>query len=67
MQGYKKKTPIIPFEERIKIVEAIKYVDEAVPQKSLDKFVAWEKLRFDAIFHGDDWKGSNMYEEIEKN
>jgi glycerol-3-phosphate cytidylyltransferase len=66
VQGYKKKTPVIPFEERIAIVEAVKYVDEVVPQKSMDKFEAWEKLKFDAIFHGDDWKGSKMYEEIEK-
>lgn len=66
VQGYKKKTPIIPFEERIAIVEAIKYVDEVVPQTSMDKFAAWEKLKFDALFHGDDWKGSKMYEEIEK-
>jgi glycerol-3-phosphate cytidylyltransferase len=66
VQGYKKKTPVIPFEERIAIVEAIKYVDEVVPQTSMDKFTAWENLKFDAIFHGDDWKGSKMYEEIEK-
>lgn len=66
VQGYKHKTPIIPFEERIAIVECIKYVDEVVPQTSMDKFAAWEKLKFDAIFHGDDWKGSKMYSEIEK-
>ena len=65
VQGYKKKKPVIPFEERIAIVEAIKYVDEVVPQTSMDKFEAWEKLKFDAIFHGDDWKGSKMYGEIE--
>lgn len=66
VQGYKKKTPIIPFEERIAIVESIKYVDQIVPQTSMDKFAVWEKLKFNVIFHGDDWKGSNMYEEIEK-
>mgnify|MGYP001052400879 FL=1 len=66
VQGYKHKTPIIPFEERIEIVEAIKFVDEVVPQTSMDKFAAWEKLKFDAIFHGDDWKGSKMYSEIER-
>jgi glycerol-3-phosphate cytidylyltransferase len=66
VQGYKKKTPVIPFEERIAIVQAIKYVDEVVPQKSMDKFEAWENLKFNAIFHGDDWKGSKMYEEMEK-
>ena len=65
VRDYKHKTPVIPFEERIKIVEAIRYVDEVVPQTSMDKFAAWEKIHFDAIFHGDDWKGSTMYNEIE--
>lgn len=66
VQGYKHKTPIIPFEERIIIVESLKYVDEVIPQTSMDKFEAWKNLKFDAIFHGDDWKGSKMYDEIEK-
>ena len=65
VESYKHKTPVIPFEERKAIVESIKYVDEVVPQVSMDKFAAWEKLHFDAIFHGDDWKGSDMYKEIE--
>lgn len=66
VKSYKHKTPIIPFEERIKIVQAIKYVDQVVPQTSMDKLAAWEKYHFNAIFHGDDWKGSNMYDEIER-
>jgi glycerol-3-phosphate cytidylyltransferase len=66
VKEYKRKKPIIPFEERFVIVEAIKYVDKVVPQTSMDKFEAWEKLKFDAVFHGDDWKGTKMYEEIEK-
>ena len=66
VQSYKHKTPVIPFDERISIVEAIRYVDCVVPQTSMDKYVAWEHLHFDAVFHGDDWKGSNMYNEIEK-
>jgi glycerol-3-phosphate cytidylyltransferase len=64
--NYKKKTPVIPFEERIAIVEALKYVDEVVPQTNMDKYQAWEKIKFEAIFHGDDWKGSKMYSEIER-
>jgi glycerol-3-phosphate cytidylyltransferase len=66
VQGYKNKKPVIPYDERVSIVEAIKYVDKVVPQNSMDKFEAWEKLQFNAIFHGDDWKGSKMYEEIER-
>lgn len=63
---YKNKTPIIPFKERVAIVEAIKYVDRVVPQTSMDKLAAWNKLHFDAMFHGDDWKNSKMYDEYEK-
>lgn len=66
VQLYKHKTPVVPFEERIAIVEAIKYVDRVVPQVSMDKLKAWEELHFSAIFHGDDWKGSDMYNDIEK-
>lgn len=66
VESYKHKLPIIPFAERMAIVEAIKYADQVVPQKSMDKFAAWEELHFNAIFHGDDWKGSSMYDEIEK-
>lgn len=65
VQTYKHKAPVIPYEQRKAIVEAIRYVDQVVPQENMDKFAAWEKYHFDAIFHGDDWKGSDMYNEIE--
>lgn len=67
VMGYKNKSPIIPFDERITIVGAIKYVDKVVPQLNMDKFKAWEELQFDVLFHGADWKGSKMYNDIEKN
>ena len=66
VQTYKHKTPVIPFEHRKAIVEAIRYVDQVVPQENMNKFAAWEKYHFDAIFHGDDWKGSIMYDEIQE-
>ena len=66
VENYKHKSPIIPFEERIAIIEAIKYVDKVVPQVSMDKYEAWKQYKFDAIFHGDDWKGSAMYNDIEE-
>lgn len=65
VENYKHKTPIIPYEERKAIVEAIKYVDRVVPQTTMDKIDAWKQLHFDVIFHGDDWKGSSMYNDIE--
>ena len=66
VRSYKHKTPVIPFEERKAIVEAIKYVDMVVPQTSMDKFAAWEQIRYEAIFHGDDWRGSDLYNEVER-
>ena len=66
VETYKHKTPVIPFEERIRIVGAIKYVDKVVPQTTMDKFKAWEENKFDVIFHGDDWKNSTMYNEMEE-
>lgn len=66
VEAYKHKRVIIPFKERIAIIQAIKYVDKAVEQDTLDKLVAWEKYRFNRLFHGDDWKGSSLYEETEK-
>jgi glycerol-3-phosphate cytidylyltransferase len=64
VKEYKNKTPIIPFEERIAIVSELKCVDKAVAQTSMDKMKAWQELHFDALFHGSDWKGSDMYKKI---
>ena len=66
VQSYKHKVPVIPFEERIAIVESIRYVDEVVAQEVMDKLKAWEKLRFDVMFHGDDWKGTELYNRYER-
>ena len=65
VQEYKDKTPIIPYEERCKIVEAIRYVDKVVPQENRDKISAFNEHKFDVIFVGDDWKGSKVFEEVD--
>jgi glycerol-3-phosphate cytidylyltransferase len=52
---YKKKKPVIPFEERIAIVSAIKYVDKVVVQDTLDKIAAWHKYKYNLLFGGSDW------------
>lgn len=66
VESYKNKKPIIPYEERKAIVESIKYVDKVIPQENMNKFEAWEKEKFDVLFHGDDWKNSDLYKENEK-
>lgn len=62
----KNKLPIIPYEERKQIVAAIRYVDKVVPQINKDKMAAYEKYKFDVMFVGDDWKGSEIFEKCEK-
>lgn len=64
--AYKHKKAVIPFEERLEIVRNIKYVDVAVPQTSMNKFEAWEKLHFDVMFVGDDWYGSEKWKDYEE-
>ncbi|MEI6139837.1 MAG: adenylyltransferase/cytidyltransferase family protein [Mariniphaga sp.] len=62
----KNKEPIIPFNERVQILESIKYVDSVVAQNNMNKMDAWQRYRFDIMFVGDDWKGSPQWESIEK-
>ncbi len=66
VQREKNKLPIIPFQERCAIVEAVKYVDVVVPQENKNKFAAWEKYHFQKMFVGSDWKGTPQWESFEK-
>lgn len=53
----KKTRPYIPFDERLAIVEACKYVDEAVeiPANKPDTEDAWYMYHFDVQFSGSDY------------
>jgi len=64
-QSAKNKKPVIPFQERMEIVEAIKFVDEVVPQINYDKEEAWNNLKFDKMFVGNDWEGTEKWQKIE--
>lgn len=66
VQKEKNKTPVIPYEERLAIVAAIRYVDEAVPQPDKNKLAAWERHRFDRMFVGSDWQGTPQWKKFEE-
>lgn len=66
VQSDKNKTPVIPFEDRCKIVEAIKYVDKVVPQYDKNKLGAWEKYKFHRMFVGSDWQGTDVWNLFEE-
>lgn len=63
---HKRKTPVIPFEERLSIIESLKYVDYVIPQKTWDKKEELKDIKFDVMFAGDDWKGTDKYNKLEK-
>ena len=66
VDSYKHHVPMIPYEQRAAIVAAIKYVDEVVPQESMDKLEFLMKRHFDVMFHGDEWKGTELYNKYER-
>lgn len=56
-----KSTPMIPFEDRIALMRAIKGPDLVIPQHSLDHHDKVKKLKFDVFVVGDDWVGKYDY------
>lgn len=66
VQEYKNKTPVIPFEHRLEIVSSLSCVDEVVVQSHRDKIKAFHDIRFDVMFVGDDWKGSEIFLKVEE-
>lgn len=66
VQKYKNKTPVINEKQRAEIVRNIKAVDECVIVDTLDKEKILEKIAFEALFIGDDWKGSPRWINTER-
>ncbi len=65
----KNKMPVIPYSERFEIVSSIKYIDKVVPQKSYSiegKISAAIDNHADVMFVGSDWKGTEKWNQIEK-
>ena len=60
-EHFKKKKPVIPYEQRAAIVSAISYVDRVVPVdfSNTVKIDAWKRYHYDCHFsgndHGADW------------
>jgi len=65
VKKYKNNLPSISYSDRAEIVRSIKFVDSVIPQNDHNKFEAWEKLKFDLIFVGDDWYNTQKWNEIE--
>lgn len=65
----KHKQPVYPEADRIRIIGALKCVDEVSTitiEEVDDKMLALERFKFDVLFSGDDWKGSERYNKTEQ-
>lgn len=60
IEEYKGMKPIIPFEERIRIIAALKCVDKAVKQNHLTEISQLQEERADIVTIGDDWLGKHL-------
>lgn len=65
-QAAKGKAPIVPLAERLEIVRSVRYVDDAVVEDTAEKLEMWERLRFDVIVKGDDWRGTAKGSKLER-
>lgn len=63
--SYKNKRSVIPFDERLEIVQSCKYVDLAVEQATIDKMDAFHRYKFDVMFVGDDWYKTDKWQSID--
>jgi glycerol-3-phosphate cytidylyltransferase len=66
LRSQKGVTPVIPLAERLEIVRNIRFVDDAVAAVVPDKLDIWRELRFDVFFKGDDWRGTEKGERLER-
>ena len=51
-----KRVPHMTFEQRLAVIESLRYVERVVEQATLDYRPNLERLRPDFVVHGDDWR-----------
>ena len=54
----KGRLPFVPLAERVAIVRHIVFVDDVFEEMTPDKLDAWQAVKFNRIFKGDDWRGT---------
>ena len=60
---FKQKYPVIPLEERMEIIGAVKGVDEVVAiTDDPSRLLEYKKRPFDCFFSGDDYRGNEYWE-----
>ncbi len=60
IEAYKGMKPIVPFEERIELVRALRWTDEVVVQHELVPVSLLQQHRISVVTIGDDWVGKPL-------
>lgn len=60
IEEYKGLPPLIPFEERMRIIKALRCVDQAVTQTVLTEIAQLKELDVDVVTIGDDWRNKHL-------
>ena len=64
--AHKGVRPVVPLRERLEIVRSVRFVDEALPATTNDKLAIWRELHFNVLFKGDDWRGTEKGNRLER-
>ena len=65
----KHKDPVMSQEDRKRIISELRCVDEAIivsHEETIDKLKIYQRVKFDILFNGDDWIGSERSIKAEK-
>lgn len=66
VKTYKGKDVIVTCSERCEIISSIRYVDEVMVCDTLNKTEIYNLRSFDKLFIGDDWRGSQRWNQTEE-
>ena len=58
--------PIVPLAERLEIVRHISFVDGVHAETLPDKLDTWREVGFNIFFKGDDWRGTEKGDRLER-
>lgn len=66
VEATKGRRPVVPLTERMEILASVGIVDHVVADDcGSDKLPMWERLHFDVLFKGDDWRGTAKGDQLE--
>lgn len=64
VKKYKDKKPIICENDRLRLVKALKCVDDAIlinSYETVDKLIIWKRLNYNKLFVGSDWQNTDRF------